>query len=105
MANQLAVNAPDLNAAVVFYGMAPDAALVPQIKAHVQLHYAGLDERINASREAYESALKANGVTFDSYLYEGKQHAFHNDTNVARYDKGAAELAWQRTLDLFKSVL
>jgi carboxymethylenebutenolidase len=105
MANQLAVNAPDLNAAVSFYGMAPDAALVPQIKAHVQLHYAGLDERINASREAYESALKANGVTFESYLYEGKQHAFHNDTNVARYDKGAAELAWQRTLDLFKSVL
>ena len=105
MANQLAVHAPDLNAAVSFYGMAPDAALVPQIKAHVQLHYAGLDERINASREAYESALKANGVTFESYLYEGKQHAFHNDTNVARYDKGAAELAWQRTLDLFKSVL
>jgi len=105
MVNQLAVNDPDLNAAVSFYGMAPDAALVPQIKAHVQLHYAGQDERINASRDAYEAALKAAGVDFESYLYEGKQHAFHNDTNVARYDKGAAELAWQRTLDLFKSVL
>jgi len=105
MVNQLAVNDPDLNAAVSFYGMAPDAALVPQIKAHVQLHYAGQDERINASRDAYEAALKAAGVDFESYLYEGNQHAFHNDTNVARYDKGAAELAWQRTLDLFKSVL
>lgn len=105
MANQLAVHAPDLNAAVSFYGMAPDTALVPQIKAHVQLHYAGLDERINASREAYEAALKAAGVDFESYLYEGKQHAFHNDVNVARYDQASAELAWKRTLDLFKRTL
>jgi carboxymethylenebutenolidase len=105
MVNQLAVNAPDLNAAVCFYGMAPDAALVPRIKAHVQLHYAGLDERINASRAGYEAALKAAGVDFESHLYEGKQHAFHNDTNVARYDKASAELAWKRTLDLFKRTL
>lgn len=105
MANQLAVSAPDLNAAVSFYGMAPDAALVPQIKAHVQLHYAGQDERINAGRAAYEAALKAAGVDFDSYLYEGKQHAFHNDVNVARYDQASAELAWKRTLDLFKRTL
>ena len=105
MVNQLAVSAPDLNAAVCFYGMAPDTAKVPQIKAHVQLHYAGLDERINASRAAYEAALKAAGVDFESFLYEGKQHAFHNDTNVARYDKASAELAWKRTLDLFKRTL
>lgn len=105
MANLLAVNAPDLNAAVSFYGMAPDTALVPQIKAHVQLHYAGLDERINASREAYEAAMKAHGVGYESYLYDGKQHAFHNDTNVARYDQASAELAWKRTLDLFKRTL
>lgn len=105
MANLLAVNAPDLNAAVSFYGMAPDTVLVPQIKAHVQLHYAGLDERINASREAYEAAMKAHGVDYESYLYDGKQHAFHNDTNVARYDKASAELAWKRTLELFKRTL
>lgn len=105
MVNQLAVSAPDLNAAVCFYGMAPDTAKVPQIKADVQLHYAGLDERINASRAAYEAALKASGVDFESFLYEGKQHAFHNDTNVARYDKASAELAWKRTLELFKRTI
>ena len=105
MVNQLAVNEPGLDAAVCFYGMAPDTARVPQIKAHVQLHYAGLDERINASRAAYETALKAAGVDFESYLYEGKQHAFHNDVNVARYDRASAELAWKRTLDLFKRTL
>lgn len=105
MVNQLAVFEPDLDAAVCFYGMAPETALVTQIKAHVLLHYAGQDERINAGRAAYESALKAAGIRFESYLYEGKQHAFHNDTNTARYDKAAAELAWARTLALFSKTL
>lgn len=105
MVNQLAVFDPDLDAAVCFYGMAPEPALVPQIKARVMLHYAGQDERINAGRSAYEAALKAAGVRFESYLYDGKQHAFHNDANTARYDKAAAELAWSRTLALFSETL
>jgi carboxymethylenebutenolidase len=105
MVNQLAVNEPELDAAVCYYGMSPDVALVPQIKANVLLHYAGQDERINAGREAYEKALKDAGVKYESFLYDGKQHAFHNDTNVARYDKGAAELSWNRTLALFKRML
>ena len=105
MVNQLAVFAPDLAAAVCFYGMAPESALVPQIKARVLLHYAGQDERINAGRAPYEAALKAANVRFESFLYEGKQHAFHNDTNTARYDKSAAELAWKRTLKLFSETL
>ncbi|MFM6987176.1 MAG: dienelactone hydrolase family protein [Arenimonas sp.] len=105
MVNQLAVFEPDLDAAVCFYGMAPESALVPQIKARVLLHYAGQDERINAGREAFESALKAANVRFESFLYEGKQHAFHNDTNTARYDKAAADLAWNRTLALFSKTL
>lgn len=105
MVNQLAVFEPDLDAAVCFYGMAPEPALVPQIKARVLLHYAGQDERINASRAAYEAAMKAANVRFESFLYEGKQHAFHNDTNTARYDKAAADLAWSRTLALFSKTL
>jgi carboxymethylenebutenolidase len=105
MVNQMAVFAEDLDAAVCYYGMAPELALVPQIKAQMLLHYAGIDERINAGREAFEQALRANKVRFDSYLYEGKQHAFHNDTNGARYDKASAELSWQRTLALFKKTL
>ncbi len=103
MANSLAVSAvPGLKAAVAFYGRQPDPADVPKIKAAVQLHYAGLDERINAGIPAYEAALKAAGVTYELYRYEGVQHAFHNDTSTARYDEAAAKLAWQRTLAFFE---
>lgn len=105
MVNQLAVAAPDLDAAVSYYGMAPESASVPQIKAQVLLHYAGVDERINASRPAYEEALKAAGVRYQSFTYDGAQHAFYNDTNAARYDKAAADLSWQRTLALFEKAL
>ncbi|MCG7859258.1 dienelactone hydrolase family protein, partial [Flavihumibacter sediminis] len=48
MANQLAVAVPELNAAVAFYGRQPAAEQVSAIKAAVQLHYAELDERVNA---------------------------------------------------------
>ncbi|RPD39171.1 dienelactone hydrolase family protein [Chitinophaga barathri] len=105
MANQLAVNDPLLNAAVAFYGGQPDAADVPKIKARVQLHYAGQDERINAGIPAYEAALKAAGVKYELFMYEGMQHAFHNDSSAARYNAEAAKLAWGRTLELFKETL
>ena len=105
MANLLAVNAPELNAAVSFYGMAPDLNLVPNIKAELLLHYAAEDERINASRAGFEQALTANHIVFESFSYAGTQHAFHNDTNPARYNQGAAELAWQRSMDMYKRLL
>jgi carboxymethylenebutenolidase len=105
MVNQLAVFVPELSAAVCFYGMAPNLLLVPQIKAHLLLHYAGEDERINASRDAYEKALTTHKIIFESFSYEGAQHAFHNDTNAARYNKQAAQLAWKRSLALFKKAL
>lgn len=98
MANQLAVNCPDLSAAVAFYGRQPAAADVPKIKAAVQLHYAGLDDRINAGIADYETALKAAGVRYELHMYDGVQHAFHNDTSAQRYDEEAAKLAWKRTL-------
>ena len=101
MANHLAVNVPTLKAAVAFYGRQPDAAEVSKIKAAVQLHYAGLDERINAGSAAYEEALKKNNITYEMYTYEGVNHAFHNDTSASRYNEAAAKLAWQRTLDFF----
>jgi len=105
MANQLAVHAPALKAAVPYYGRQPDAADVPKIKAAVQLHYGGLDERINAGIPAYEAALKAAGVKYELYVYEGAQHAFNNDTAPTRYNEAAAKLAWERTLRLFKETL
>jgi len=105
MANQLAVHAPALKAAAPYYGRQPDAADVPKIKAAVQLHYGGLDERINAGIPAYEAALKAAGVKYELYVYEGAQHAFNNDTAPTRYNEAAAKLAWERTLRLFKETL
>ncbi|MES2881207.1 MAG: dienelactone hydrolase family protein [Bacteroidota bacterium] len=105
MANNLAVNVPELKAAVAFYGRQPVAENVPKIKAAVQLHYAGLDEGVNAGMAKYEEALKQNKVKYELYLYEGVQHAFHNDTSTARYNEAAAKLAWSRTLEFFEKQL
>ena len=105
MANKLAVNVPALKAAVAFYGGQPNAADVPKIKAAVQLHYGGLDERVNAGIPAYEAALKSAGIKYELYMYEGVNHAFHNDTAPTRYNEAAAKLAWQRTLDFFAKYL
>ncbi|ARK12519.1 dienelactone hydrolase family protein [Fibrivirga algicola] len=105
MANQLAIHAPDLKAAVPFYGRQPDAADVPKMKAAVQLHYGGLDERVNAGIPAYEAALKAAGIPYELYIYEGAQHAFNNDTAPTRYNEAAAKLAWERTTKFLKEKL
>lgn len=101
MANKLAVNVPALNAAVAFYGAQPAAEDVPEIKAAIQLHYAGLDERIDAGIPAYEEALKKNNISYELYMYEGVNHAFHNDTSASRYNEPAAKLAWKRTMEFF----
>lgn len=105
MVNQLAVHVPTLKAAVAFYGRQPEAADVPSIKAALQLHYAGTDERINAGIPAYEEALKKANVKYELYTYEGAQHAFHNDTAPTRYNEAAAKLAWERTLAFFQKNL
>lgn len=95
---QLAVHAPDLQAAVVYYGPAPASSDVAAIRAPLLLHYAGLDERINAGVPGFTAALQAAGVRHSVYTYPGVNHAFNNDSNAARYDATAAALAWQRTL-------
>jgi carboxymethylenebutenolidase len=105
MVNQLAVHAPALQAAVSYYGRQPEAADVPKIKAALQLHYGGLDERVNAGIPAFEAALKAAGVKYQLYIYEGAQHAFNNDTAPTRYNPEAATLAWSRTMKLFRDKL
>lgn len=100
MANAMAVRFPDLAAAVPFYGAQAPVADVPKIKAPLQIHYAALDDRINAGWPAYEAALKAAGAKYEMHMYPGTNHGFHNDT-TPRYDDAAAKLAWQRTLDFF----
>jgi carboxymethylenebutenolidase len=102
--NQVAVNAPELTAAIPFYGLQPAPEDVPKIKAAVLIHYAGDDERINAGIPAFEEALKKAGVDFRIYTYEGAQHAFMNDT-TPRYNKEAADLAWKRTVAFLKDKL
>ncbi len=105
LVNRLAVNAPDLKAGVAYYGVQAKAEDVPKIKAALLLHYAGLDERINAGIEAYRKALTENGKDVTIHVYEGANHAFNNDTSAARYDKEAADLAWQRTVEFLKTKL
>jgi carboxymethylenebutenolidase len=105
MSNQLAVHDPKLAAAVAYYGQQPKAEEVSNIKAKVMLHYAGLDERIDAGIPAYEAALKANHINYELFIYEGVNHAFNNNTSPTRYNEAAAKLAWTRTIKLFKDTL
>jgi len=105
LANQVAVNSPNVDAVVPFYGRQPASEDVAKIKAPLLLQYAGLDDRINEGIPDYEQALKDAGVDYTIHMYEGANHAFHNDTNAARYDQEAAELAWSRTIDFLEQHL
>lgn len=106
LVNRIAVAAGSkLDAGVVFYGPSPDASEAAAVKAHMMLHYAGLDERVNATAPAWVDALKAAGVDVRPFTYPNVNHAFHNDTSAARYDPAAAKLAWERTIAFFGKVL
>ena len=101
MTNRLATVAPELRAAVAFYGRVPKASEVPKIKAHLLLIYAGNDGRINRGIPAYRAALDAAGIPYTIKIYPDVEHAFHNDTSPARYSADAAKDAWSRTLTFF----
>jgi carboxymethylenebutenolidase len=104
MTNQVAVNSPDVKAAVPFYGRQPAPEDVPKIKASLLIHYAGLDERINKGIPAFEAALKEASIDYKIYMYEGAAHAFFNDTGT-RYNEEASKVAWERTIAFFKQKL
>jgi carboxymethylenebutenolidase len=104
--NALAVAAgADLLAAAPYYGAQPPADQVPKIRARLLLHYAQNDDNIDKGIPAYREALDKAGVKYELFIYEGTQHAFNNDTSAARYNKAAADLAWKRTIALFKQTL
>ncbi|MFL5071316.1 MAG: dienelactone hydrolase family protein [Xanthobacteraceae bacterium] len=105
MINRLAASSPELDAGVAYYGRQVPAAQVPNIKASLLLHYAENDDPVNSGIAAYEAALKANNKKHTIHVYPGTQHAFNNDTGAARYNKAAADLAWERTLAFFKETL
>jgi carboxymethylenebutenolidase len=105
LTNQLAVSAPDLDAAVPFYGPAPSPQDAAKIKAWLMLHYADNDSWVNPGIPGYEAALKAAGVHYELYMYPHTEHAFNDDTAGARYNKAAAELAWSRTIEFLRKHL
>lgn len=105
MTNQVAVNSPELDAAVPYYGRQPSAEDVAKIKAPVMAHYAENDPGINAGISAFEEALKKNNIEYQIFIYPGTGHAFNNDTNPSRYNAEAAKLAWERTVGFFKEKL
>ena len=104
ISNMMAVEVPDLKAAVPFYGRQAPIESVPKINAPLQLHFGELDKRVNEGWPAYEAALKEHHKEYEAFFYEGANHGFHNDT-TPRYDEEDAKLAWQRTIDFFKEKL
>ncbi|NJS36701.1 MAG: dienelactone hydrolase family protein [Brachymonas sp.] len=104
MVHFLSTRLPDLAAGVPFYGNHPAAEEAVKVKSPLQIHFAGIDERINAAWPAYEAALKAAGARYAAHIYAGTQHGFNNDT-TPRFDAAAAKLAWERTLSFFKQHL
>jgi carboxymethylenebutenolidase len=106
MVNRLAVlDPPGLGAGVAYYGSQVAAEQVVRIRTPLMLHYAGLDERINAGIPAYRTALEAAGKKAEIHVYDGAQHAFNNDTNAARYSEKDARLALDRSLAFFRAHL
>ena len=105
MTNQVAVNCPNLNAAVPYYGSQPKAEDIPKIKAPILAHYAENDERINSGIGAFEDDLKKNGKEYQIYTYPGTGHGFNNDSNPERYNEEQANIAWKRTVDFFREKL
>ena len=104
--NRLAVAAgTDLDAGVSYYGPAPEAAEATKVQAPLLIHDAGLDDRVNRTSFPWVEALRSAKKPVRFYLYDGVNHAFNNDTSAERYDKQAADLAWDRTLDFFRRYL
>ena len=103
ISNMMAVKVPTLAAAVPFYGGQPKDD-IDKINAPLMLQFAGLDERVTAGWPDYEAELKKHGKDYVAYTYPDVYHGFHN-TTTPRYDKAAAELAWQRTMDFFRAKL
>ncbi len=102
--NMLATRLPRLGAGVPFYGEAAPADQVGRIQAPLLLIFADNDERINATWPPYEAALKSSGKRYEAFRYPGTQHGFNNDT-TPRFDAGAAQQAWLRTVAFFNRTL
>ncbi|HEY2124454.1 MAG TPA: dienelactone hydrolase family protein [Chthoniobacterales bacterium] len=102
IANTLAVRlGPDIAAAAPFYGAVPAKDQIPKIKASILVHHGALDTRLAATWPDYDMALTAANVPHEGYIYPNAVHGFNCDATPERYNKAAADLAWQRTIDWF----
>jgi carboxymethylenebutenolidase len=102
VSNTLAVRlGPDLSAAVPFYGGPPMKEDVQKIKGAILVHHGELDTRLASTWPAYDMALSEASVPHEGYIYPGAVHGFNCDATPERYNKAAADLAWQRTIDWF----
>jgi carboxymethylenebutenolidase len=96
---------PPTDASVCYYGRALSAEQTAKVSTPLMMHYAGNDERVNAMIPGFREALDVNSVAYSLHMYPGTGHGFHNDTSQARYDKTAAMLSWQRTINFFDHYL
>jgi carboxymethylenebutenolidase len=104
--NRLAIAAgPALGAGVAYYGPAPDPSEASRVQAPLLLHYAGKDQRVNATGLPWAEALKAAGKPVEAHVYPDVDHAFNNDTSAERYNAAAAKLAWDRTTTFLHATL
>ena len=104
ISNMMAARIPELGAAVPYYGRQPEAEDAAKIKAPLLLQYGELDTRVNEGLPAFEEVLKANGITYEAFIYPNVNHGFHNNT-TPRFDKEAADLSWSRTIAFFNKYL
>ncbi len=104
ISNMLAAMPELIDASVPFYGMPAKNEQADKIKGPLLLQFAERDEWVNGSWAAYEAVLLTNQADYQAFTYPGVSYDFHDDTCI-RYDKAAAELAWQRTLAFFEQHL
>lgn len=94
-----ATRQPGLNAAVVYYGTAPETPTLASVKAPVLGLYGGDDARVNATIEPAAAELKRLGRTFEYELYEGAGHGFLKSQGEREgANLRATQKAWPRTL-------
>jgi carboxymethylenebutenolidase len=94
-----ATEQPELNAAVVYYGTSPKTADLDKVKAPVQGHYGGNDNRVNPTIKPAEARMKELNKPYQPHIYDGAGHGF-----LRQQDGGdganlkAAEQAWPATV-------
>jgi carboxymethylenebutenolidase len=105
---RFATSRPDLKAAFVFYGSAPDdKEAIAKIKSPVYGFYAGNDARINAGIPKAAEMMKEAGKKYEPVTYDGAGHGFMRageEPDASEANKRARAEAWVRWKALLKKV-